>query len=302
MSRSATSTTVATVSSLPRIRSTVTVAPSATPIAENRIHWCSGVSARVSASRGTRRSRFSLSGSDPVPKFAESAPSPSEIESRRSCSSTGRGRRSPERTSACSARRRKALLSTWRARTASNSACGAVPVPKTGTKSSLTRPRRFQLRDRLGSTERRRSRTYRAVGYTTAPVLKTSGVIASMQGSLCAWAARAPACAPVPAVVGVSVDPLLTMEVSRCHARTRAITQDTFTPANRTVLVRRDASGGVARVVSDVSVSCPRADAGLGNAPSRASASGSSRRYARHRQGRRRPEHLLRRDGALCGR
>jgi hypothetical protein len=154
----------------------------------------------------------------------------------------------------------------------------------------------------FGSTERRRSRTYPAVGYTTSPVLKTSGVIASMQGSLCAWAARAPACAPVPAVVGVSVDPLLTMEVSRCHARTRAITQDTFTPANRTVLVRRDASGGVARVVSDVSVSCPRADAGLGNAPSRASASGSSRRYARHRQGRRRPEHLLRRDGALCGR
>jgi hypothetical protein len=59
MSRSATSTAVATVSSLPRIRGTVTVAPSATPIAENRIHWCSGVSARVSASRRPRRSRLS---------------------------------------------------------------------------------------------------------------------------------------------------------------------------------------------------------------------------------------------------
>jgi hypothetical protein len=48
------------------------------------------------------------------------------------------------------------------------------------------------------------------------------------------------------------------MEVSGRHARTRAITCDTVSPANQVVAGRGDASGGVARVVSDVSVSCPR--------------------------------------------
>jgi hypothetical protein len=50
------------------------------------------------------------------------------------------------------------------------------------------------------------------------------------------------------------VDPSLTMEVSACHARTRAITRDTLCPANRPVTSSKDASRDDARVVSDVSV------------------------------------------------
>src|SRR5215204_5940102 len=55
-----------------------------------------------------------------------------------------------------------------------------------------------------------------------------------------------------------SVDHLLTMEVSERHARTRAIMRDTLSPANRPVRTGGDASRHVARVVSDVSVLCPR--------------------------------------------
>src|SRR5512133_3328580 len=45
-----------------------------------------------------------------------------------------------------------------------------------------------------GSTERRRSRTYRAVGYTTAPVLKTSWATGPMplQGAMLPRRGRAP--------------------------------------------------------------------------------------------------------------
>jgi hypothetical protein len=53
-------------------------------------------------------------------------------------------------------------------------------------------------------------------------------------------------------------DPLLTMEVSRRHARPHAITRDTVSPANRAVAGSGHASRDVARVVSDVSVLCPR--------------------------------------------
>src|SRR4029453_18895990 len=42
------------------------------------------------------------------------------------------------------------------------------------------------------------------------------------------------------------------------HARTRAITRDTVSPVNRLVGETRDASRDVARVVSGVSVLCPR--------------------------------------------
>jgi len=52
--------------------------------------------------------------------------------------------------------------------------------------------------------------------------------------------------------------PLLTMEVSGCHARTRATIRDTLPPATRTDAGGGDASRDVARVVSDVSVLCPR--------------------------------------------
>src|SRR6266545_2767554 len=47
------------------------------------------------------------------------------------------------------------------------------------------------------------------------------------------------------------------MEVSGRYARTRAITRDTHSPANRAVRRTEDASRGVACVVSDVSVLCP---------------------------------------------
>ena len=50
----------------------------------------------------------------------------------------------------------------------------------------------------------------------------------------------------------------LTMEVLERHARTRAITRDTVSPANQTVAGGGDASRDVARVVSHVSVLCPR--------------------------------------------
>jgi hypothetical protein len=53
----------------------------------------------------------------------------------------------------------------------------------------------------------------------------------------------------------------LTMEVLERHARTRAITRDTVSPANSPVAGVVDASRDVARVVSDVSVLCPRAAA-----------------------------------------
>src|SRR5213593_52793 len=55
-----------------------------------------------------------------------------------------------------------------------------------------------------------------------------------------------------------SIDPLITMEVSGRHARTRAITCDTVSAANRPGPDAGDASRDVARVVSDVSVLCPR--------------------------------------------
>jgi hypothetical protein len=50
----------------------------------------------------------------------------------------------------------------------------------------------------------------------------------------------------------------LTMVVPRRHARTRAITRGTVLPANRAKRDLENASRGVARVVSDVSVLCPR--------------------------------------------
>jgi hypothetical protein len=56
------------------------------------------------------------------------------------------------------------------------------------------------------------------------------------------------------------------MEVSERHARARAIIRDTDLPVNPPVLVPRDASRDVARVVSDVSVLCPRAVYGAANA------------------------------------
>jgi hypothetical protein len=49
------------------------------------------------------------------------------------------------------------------------------------------------------------------------------------------------------------------MEVLGRHARTRAITRGTVSPANRPDPGVWDASQGVARVVSDVSVLCPPA-------------------------------------------
>ena len=61
----------------------------------------------------------------------------------------------------------------------------------------------------------------------------------------------------------------LTMEVLVRHARTRAITRDTLSPANPGRCDRGDASREVGRVVSDVSVLCPRADAERGNSARR---------------------------------
>src|SRR5437667_12859750 len=59
----------------------------------------------------------------------------------------------------------------------------------------------------------------------------------------------------------------LTIEVPRRHARTRAIIRDTVLPANLTNEGRKDGPRGVARVVSDVSVLCPRIVVDSGNAP-----------------------------------
>jgi hypothetical protein len=65
-----------------------------------------------------------------------------------------------------------------------------------------------------------------------------------------------------------TADALLTMEVQERHARTRAITRGTVLPANRVKRVVKNASRGVARVVSDVSVLCPCAVVGFDNYPS----------------------------------
>src|SRR5215204_5551176 len=56
------------------------------------------------------------------------------------------------------------------------------------------------------------------------------------------------------------------MEVLERHARTRAIIRDAFSPANQPSSRAINASRGVARVVSDVSVLCPPLVAGTGNA------------------------------------
>src|SRR5215210_8092008 len=56
------------------------------------------------------------------------------------------------------------------------------------------------------------------------------------------------------------------MEVSGRHARTRPITRGTVSPVNLPFLRDEDASRGVARVVSAVSVLCPRLVARAGNA------------------------------------
>jgi hypothetical protein len=55
------------------------------------------------------------------------------------------------------------------------------------------------------------------------------------------------------------------MEVSGRHACARAVIRDTHSPANRTVRRTGDASRGFARVVSDVSVLCPRCVADTDN-------------------------------------
>jgi hypothetical protein len=59
----------------------------------------------------------------------------------------------------------------------------------------------------------------------------------------------------------------LTVEVRERHARTRATTRDTVSPANRAEWRLEDASRDVARVVSDVSVLCPRVVVEIGNDP-----------------------------------
>ena len=65
----------------------------------------------------------------------------------------------------------------------------------------------------------------------------------------------------------------LTMEVSGRHARTRATTADTVSPANLTLCAAESVSRDVARVVSDVSVLCPRAVVGSDNCCTRATRS-----------------------------
>src|SRR6266498_1431367 len=62
------------------------------------------------------------------------------------------------------------------------------------------------------------------------------------------------------------------MEVWERHARTRAITRDTLSPANRPFASSKDASRDDARVVSDVSVLCPRPDVHSDNTPASARA------------------------------
>jgi integrase len=60
-------------------------------------------------------------------------------------------------------------------------------------------------------------------------------------------------------------DPLLTMEVPRRHARTRAVIRDIVSPGNRTDPAAKPAPRYVARVVSDVSVLCPLVVVHTGN-------------------------------------
>ena len=64
---------------------------------------------------------------------------------------------------------------------------------------------------------------------------------------------------------GLERRPPPTMEVSGRHARTRAIIGVAVSPANRATHGRTDASRDVARVVSDVSVLCPRPGVAPGN-------------------------------------
>jgi hypothetical protein len=91
--------------------------------------------------------------------------------------------------------------------------------------------------------------------------------------------------------------PLLTMEVPNRHSRTRVVTRGTHSPANCAVRRTGDASLDVARVVSDVSVLCPRADADRGNALMRR-ARASARRSSCRRHGRIDFGRLLRERGA----
>jgi hypothetical protein len=56
------------------------------------------------------------------------------------------------------------------------------------------------------------------------------------------------------------------MEGPEGHARARTIIRDALSPANRSLRGTGDASRDVARVVSDVSVLCPRSVADYGNA------------------------------------
>src|SRR6266542_7013925 len=76
------------------------------------------------------------------------------------------------------------------------------------------------------------------------------------------------------------------MEVSGRHARTRPITCDTVLPANQPDPATDYASRDVARVVSDVSVLCPRAVVHTGNssgwAARSAATSYSERACTRH--------------------
>ena len=55
------------------------------------------------------------------------------------------------------------------------------------------------------------------------------------------------------------------MQVSERHARTRAIAYDTVLPGNQAIPSASDATRDVARVVSDVSVLCPRIVGDLDN-------------------------------------
>ena len=75
------------------------------------------------------------------------------------------------------------------------------------------------------------------------------------------WAVLAARLSPLSTSRTRTVDPLLTMEVLERHASTRAITRDTHSPANRSGRTGVHASREVARVVSAVSVLCPRAAA-----------------------------------------
>src|SRR5262245_41778183 len=94
------------------------------------------------------------------------------------------------------------------------------------------------------------------------------------------------------------------MEVFGGHARTRAVTRDTDSPANRTAWKDGDASRDVARVVSDVSVLCPRAGAWSDNAYPAAAViiGGVAGLFPAVRVARVAPSEALRRDLSACGR